>query len=223
VKVVLFGATGMVGQGVLRQCLADAGVTAVLAVGRRPTGLRHPKLREIRHGDMLDLTAIESELGGYDACLFCLGISSVGLTEAQYARVTHDITLTAARTLLRLAPGMSFVYVSAAGSDGTERGRIMWARVRGRTENELLRLPFGHVHCVRLAGLMPLHGIRPRVGWIHGLVLLLWPALRIGRAVSPALVTDSDEFGRAMLALARGRPAPPVVESRDIAALAGAG
>ncbi len=220
-KILLFGATGMVGQGVLREALLDPQVEAVLSVGRSPAGQRHPKLREILHPDLGDLTAIEAELAGHDACLFCLGISSVGLSEADYAQVTHDLTLAAARTLARLDPGMVFVYLSAAGSDRTEQGRGMWARVRGRTENALFRLPFARVHAVRLAGIRPMHGIRSRTPYVDRFYRLLSPVLPLLQAVFPAIMTSTEEFGRAMLALAKGRDgAPPVIEGRDIAALA---
>src|ERR1700709_793018 len=141
-KVILFGATGMVGQGVLRECLLDADVESVLAVGRSATGQTNPKLREIVHADFLDYSAIESQLAGFDACFFCLGVTSSGKTEADYAHLPYDITLTAAVTLGRLNPSMTFVYVSGAGTDCTEKGGSMWARVKGRTENALLKLPF---------------------------------------------------------------------------------
>jgi uncharacterized protein YbjT (DUF2867 family) len=132
----------MVGQGVLRECLLDPTVGTVLSIGRSITGQTHAKLREIVQRDLLGLSTIESELTGFDACFFCLGVSSAGMTEAAYRHVTFDITLAVAQTLARLNPGMTFVYVSAAGADRSERGRIMWARVRGQTENALLRLPF---------------------------------------------------------------------------------
>jgi uncharacterized protein YbjT (DUF2867 family) len=133
-KVILFGATGMVGQGVLRECLLEAGIESVLAVGRSPTGQRHAKLREILRDDFLDYSAIESELTGHDACFFCLGVSSVGMSEERYRHLTYDITLAAASTLAKLNPRMVFVYVTGRGTDSTERGPLMWARVKGKTE-----------------------------------------------------------------------------------------
>jgi uncharacterized protein YbjT (DUF2867 family) len=141
-NVILFGATGMVGQGVLRECLLDPRVQTVLSVGRNATGQTHTKLREIVHRHLLDLSTIESRLTGFDACFFCLGVSSAGMTEQDYRRVTFDITLTVARTLAVHNPSMIFIYVSGAGTDSSERGRSMWARVKGQTENALLRLPF---------------------------------------------------------------------------------
>ena len=157
-KVILFGATGMVGQGVLRECLLDPTVDAVLTVGRSPTGQRHAKLREITHADFGDYSAIEDDLRGYDACFFCLGVSSVGLSEADYHRVTYEYTLAAARTLVRLNPGLTFVYVSGQGTDSTEKGRTMWARVKGRTENELLKMPFKGAYMFRPGYIQPVKG-----------------------------------------------------------------
>ena len=138
-KVILFGATGMVGQGSLRECLLDPGIESVLAVGRSPIAQRHPKLREILRDSFLDYSAIESQLTGYDACFFCLGVSSVGMSEERYRHLTYDITLAAATALARLNPQMVFVYVSGQGTDSTEQGRLMWARVKGKTENDLLQ------------------------------------------------------------------------------------
>ena len=161
-KVILFGATGMVGQGVLRECLLDPGIETVLAVGRSPTGERQAKLREVVHKDFTDFSAIEPQLTGYDACFFCLGVSSVGMEEERYRHLTYDITLAAAKTLSRLNPQMVFVYVTGRGTDSTEQGRLMWARVKGKTENDLLKLPFRAAYMFRPAGIQPLHGIRSR-------------------------------------------------------------
>jgi uncharacterized protein YbjT (DUF2867 family) len=158
-KVIIFGATGMVGQGVLRECLLDPDVRRVLSIGRSATGQRHEKLRELIRADLLDYSAIENELRGYDACFFCLGITSLGLSEEQYRRVTYDITMAAAKALARLNPDMTFVYVTGAGTDITEHGRTMWARVKGETENALLRLPFRAAYMFRPAAIQPLYGI----------------------------------------------------------------
>src|SRR5580698_3602450 len=160
-NVLLFGATGMVGQGVLRECLLDSGVESVVSIGRSATGVHsasgvsNPKLREIVHADLADYSTIESQLTGFDACFFCLGISSTGLTEEQYSRITYDITLRAAETLARLNTGMTFVYVSGAGTDSSEHGRTMWARVKGRTENALLRMPFRAAYMFRPGVIQP--------------------------------------------------------------------
>ncbi|MGA7649334.1 MAG: NAD(P)H-binding protein, partial [Thermoplasmata archaeon] len=161
-KVILFGATGMVGQGVLRECLLDPQVESVLSVGRSATGQQHPKLHEVVRGSLADLASIEDQLRGYDACFFCLGMSSAGMSEDDYRRVTHDLTVAAGQTLARLDPWMTFIYVSGAGTDSTEHGRSMWARVKGRTENELLRMPFRAAYMFRPGVIRPLHGIRSK-------------------------------------------------------------
>src|SRR5665213_2006841 len=140
-KVVLFGATGMVGQGVLRECLLDPTVQSVRVVGRSPTGQQNPKLRELIHRDFTNFTPIESELSGYDACFFCLGVTSIGLDEPTYRHLTYDITMAAA-TLAKLNPGMTFIYVTGRSTDSSEQGSQMWARVKGKTENDLFKLPF---------------------------------------------------------------------------------
>mgnify|MGYP001964798300 FL=1 len=155
-KILIFGATGMVGQGVLRECLLDPDVTQVLVLGRNPTGQQHPKLREIIHPNLYDYSNIEAELTGMDACFYCLGVSSVGMKEDDYARISYDMTLAAATVLARLNPNMVFTYVSGAGTDSSEQGAIMWARVKGKTENALLRLPL-RAYMFRPGIIQPLH------------------------------------------------------------------
>jgi uncharacterized protein YbjT (DUF2867 family) len=215
-KVILFGATGMVGQGCLRECLLDTGVASVLAVGRSPTGQRHAKLREIVHDNFLDFSAIESELAGYDACFFCLGVSSVGMDEERYRHLTYDITLAAARTLAKLNPQMVFIYVTGAGTDRTEQGRVMWARIKGKTENDLLKLPFKAAYMFRPAGIQPLHGIRSKTGWVQALYVVAAPLLSLLRRVAPKYMTTSEQVGRAMIKVARDGYPRPVLESEDI-------
>jgi uncharacterized protein YbjT (DUF2867 family) len=215
-KVILFGATGMVGQGVLRECLLDADVETVLAIGRSPTGQRHAKLREIVHGDFLDYSAIEAELTGYDACFFCLGVSSVGMNEERYRHLTYDITLAAARTLARLNPQMVFVYVTGRGTDSTEKGGLMWARVKGKTENDLLKLPFKAAYMFRPAGIQPLHGIRSKTGWVQAIYVGAAPLLSLLNRVAPNYMTTTEQVGRAMIRVARDGFPRPVLESEDI-------
>jgi uncharacterized protein YbjT (DUF2867 family) len=215
-KVILFGATGMVGQGVLRECLLDADVESVLAVGRSPTGQRHAKLREIVHDNFTDYSAIESELSGYDACFFCLGVSSVGMNEERYRHLTYDITLAAATTLARLNPGMVFTYVTGRGTDSTERGSLMWARVKGKTENDLLELPFKAAYMFRPAGIQPLHGVRSKVAWIQAIYLGTAPLLSLLNRIAPKYMTTSEQLGRAMIKVAREGYPKPVLESEDI-------
>jgi len=215
-KVILFGATGMVGQGVLRECLLDPKVEAVLAVGRSPTGQRHAKLREIVHQDFLDYSAIESQLAGFDACFFCLGVSSVGMNEERYRHLTYDITLAAARTLAKLNPRMVFVYVSGRGTDSTERGNLMWARVKGKTENDLLELPFKAAYMFRPAGIQPLHGIRSKTAWVQAIYVGAAPLLSLLNRVAPNYMTTTEQVGRAMIKVAREGYPKPVLESADI-------
>ena len=219
-KVILFGSTGMIGQGALRACLEDPSVEAVLAPVRAPTGQSDPKLTEIVVPDFLDLSAFATPFAGYDTCLFCLGTSSAGMSEAQYRHVTHAITLCAATLLARLNPNMSFVYVSAAGTDSSESSRIMWARVRGGTENALMRLPFRAVYAVRPGVIRPLHGIRSRTPWIDRLYGVLGPVLPALQRRLPAYITDTEQLARAMLALARSGSRSRIVEHRDLATLA---
>lgn len=218
-KVVLFGATGMVGQGVLRECLLDAEVETVLSIGRSLTGQRDPKLLEIVHGDFLDFSSIESQLSGFDACFFCLGVTSAGMTEADYRRVTFDITLAAAGTLARLNPAMTFIYVTGAGTDSSGRGRVMWARVKGETENALLRLPFRRAVMFRPAAIVPMHGITSKTRWyrlLYALTRPLWPSLL---ATFPQWVTTTEQIGRGMIVVAREGAPKHVLETRDINAL----
>jgi uncharacterized protein YbjT (DUF2867 family) len=181
-KVILFGATGMVGQGVLRECLLDPEVSEVIAVGRSSTGQTPAKLRELVRADLFDLSGLESELGGADACFFCLGVSSVGMKEPDYRRVTFDLTLAVARTLARLNPALTFIYVSGTGNDSSEHGRRMWARVKGETENALLRLPFKAAVMFRPGAIVPLHGITSKTRLYRVLLALvrpLWPLVRL--------------------------------------------
>ena len=215
-KVILFGATGMVGHGVLRECLLDGGVESVLVVGRSPTGQRHAKLREIVHDDFLDYSAIESGLAGYDACFFCLGVSSVGINEERYRHLTYDITLAAARTLARLNPQMVFVYVTGRGTDATEKGSLMWARVKGKTENDLLELPFKAAYMFRPAGIQPLHGIRSKTAWVQAIYVGAAPLLSLLNRVAPKYMTTTEQVGRAMIKVARDGFPRPVLESEDI-------
>src|SRR5258708_3518030 len=161
-RVILFGASGMVGLGVLRECLRDPDVRDVLSIVRKATGTRDPKLRELEHDDFSDFSTAEPALEGFDACFFCLSVSVAGLTEEQYRHVTYDIAMAAATTLARLNPQMTFIYVSGAGTDSSEHGRSMWARVKGKTENDLLKLPFKAAYMFRPAVIQPLHGIRSR-------------------------------------------------------------
>jgi uncharacterized protein YbjT (DUF2867 family) len=216
VKVIIFGATGMVGRGVLRECLVDDRVTAVLTVGRAPTGLVHGKLREITHADLLDLAPIEGDISGFDACFFCLGVSSAGMSEKDYRRVTYDYTLSAGTTLARLNPSSTFVYVSGAGTDAN--GRAMWARVKGQTENALLALPF-QAYMFRPGYIQPLHGITSRTRWYRLAYAVGRPLYPMLRRLFPSAVTTTERIGQAMITVAvRGAP-KRVLGPADINAL----
>lgn len=215
-KVILFGATGMVGQGVLRECLLDPDVEEVLSIGRSATGQRHPKLRELVHSDFLDFTAIESQLSGFDACFFCLGVSSAGMKEADYRRVTYAYPIAAARVLSRLNPGMTFVYISGMGTDSSEKGRTMWARVKGEAENALLRMPFKAAYMFRPAVIVPMHGIKSRTALYRVPYMLLGPVLPLLKAAFPRYVTTTEVLGRAMIKAARQGAPKAVLESSDI-------
>jgi uncharacterized protein YbjT (DUF2867 family) len=209
----------MVGQGVLRECLLDPAVENVLAVGRSPTGQQHAKLREIVHGDFMDYSAIESRLAGYDACFFCLGVSSVGMDEERYRHLTYDITLAAATTLSRLNPGMVFTYVTGRSTDSTEQGPMMWARVKGKTENDLLKLPFKAAYMFRPAGIQPLHGIKSKTAWVQAIYVAAGPLLTLLNRTSPKFMTTTEQLGRAMIKVARDGYPKPVLESEDINAI----
>ena len=215
-KVLLFGATGMVGQGVLRECLRDPDVERVTSIVRAPSGAADPKLREIVHRDFYDWSALESELRGFDACFFCLGVSSAGMSEADYTRVTYDLTIGVAKILARQNPGMTFVYVSGLGTDSTEKGRSMWARVKGRTENALRALPFKAVFLFRPGFIQPLHGITSRTRLYRLAYVLAAPLTPIFRALAPGAVTTTEKVGRAMLAVAKRGAPTPFLENRDL-------
>jgi uncharacterized protein YbjT (DUF2867 family) len=218
VKVILFGGTGMVGQGVLRECLLDREVEGILVVGRTAIGRQHEKLREVIHKDFSDFSSIASELSGYDACFFCLGVSSVGMSEEQYRRVTYDITLSAASTLVQQNPDMTFIYVSGEGTDSSERGRTMWARVKGRTENALLDLRF-NAYMFRPGYIQPMHGVTSKTKWYrfaYALTAPLYPALK---RLFPRHVTTTEQIGRAMITIARLGAPKYVLDSRDINAI----
>ena len=215
-NVVLFGSTGMVGQGVLRECLLDSRVTRVVTVGRTPTGQVHAKLRELAVPDLFDLATIEAELGGLDACLFSAGVSAVRLSEATYSRVNHDLPLSVARTLLRLNPALTFVYVSGKGTDATERGRVMWARVKGRTENALRRLPFKATYMFRPALIVPMHGIKSRTTLYRIFYTLVGPILPLVGRLAPAYVTTTERLARAMITVAAEGVPTYVLEPADI-------
>lgn len=217
-NVILFGATGMIGQGVLRECLLDEEVERVLAVGRRGTGKQHEKLHEVLHEDFSDFSAIEGHLAGYDACFFCLGVSSAGMSEKDYRRVTYDVTLAAAKTLMKLNPGMTFIYVSGTGTDSSERGRTMWARVKGETEYALLKLPFKAAYMFRPAFIQPRHGIVSRTRIYRVLYAVMGPLYPLWKTLIPKYVTTTEQLGLAMIHVAKHGAPKRILENADITA-----
>ena len=218
-NVILFGATGMVGQGVLRECLLDPDIQQVLALGRSATGQQHTKLRELTVPDLMDLTTVEHQLTGYDACFFCTGVSSAGMTEETFTHLTYDLTLSVAQTLARLNPTMTFLYVSGAGTDSSEKGRSMWARVKGRTENALLRLPFRSAYMFRPGFIQPLHGIRSKTRLYQFLYDVLAPIQPLLKGRLPKYITTTEQLGRAMITVAKDGYPKPILESLDINAI----
>jgi uncharacterized protein YbjT (DUF2867 family) len=221
-KVVLYGATGMVGQGVLRECLLDPDVTAVVTVGRSGTGQQHPKLHEIVQADLTNTAALEDQIANFDACFFCLGVSSAGMSEADYRKITYDLTLAVARGLLPRNPGMIFVYVSGAGTDSTERGRTMWARVKGATENALFAVPFKAAYMFRPGYIQPMHGVVSRTPLYRALYAMMGPLYPVLNGLFPKYVTTTERVGRAMIAVARRGDPRRLLENRAINEIAAA-
>lgn len=215
-KVLIFGATGMVGQGVLRECLLDPEVSRVVTVGRAATGQKHPKLRELVARDLFDLSPLASQLEGFDACFFTLGTTAAGKSEAEYSRISYDLTLSIARALLPLNPEMTFIYVSGAGTDSSEHGRVMWARVKGRTENALLAFGFKGAYMFRPGLIVPMHGITSRTKLYRVLYRIMSPIVPLIRAAFPDSVTTTERVGRAMLAVARNGYKKQLLDPVDI-------
>ena len=217
-KVVLFGATGMIGKGVLLEALDHDAVSEVLCIGRRKVDVTHDKLRQIEHADFTDFSALAGELSGLDACFWCLGISSAGMDEARYTEITHAYTMAAARVLHAASPKLCFCFVSGAGTDATERGRSMWARVKGKTENDLKKVGFRELVIFRPAFIRPMRGVGSRTALyrvLYAVIGFLGPAFR-----ALGLATSTVEMGRAMLAAAHGRAEQQILDSRGINDLA---
>jgi uncharacterized protein YbjT (DUF2867 family) len=206
----------MIGQGVLRECLLDPDIERVVAVGRSSVGNAHPKLKNVVAKDLFDLSAVEQELTDLDVCFFCLGVTSAGMSEQSYTRITHDLTVSIAETLLRLNPRMGFVFVSGASTDSTERGRIMWARVKGKAENAVLRMPFKWAYMFRPAFIQPMHGIKSRTALYRIPYTLMSPLTPFLRRAFPNAVTTTEILGRAMINVAKNGYPKPILETKDI-------
>ena len=215
-RVLIFGASGMVGSAVLDTCLREPSVASVLSVGRSPSGFSHPKLTEILHRDLFDLSPLESRLSGLDACFFTVGTSIAGKSEAQYEHLTYNLTLYVANYLLEFNPGISFTYVTGAGADASAKGRVAWARIKGRTENDLLALPFGHAGMFRLGALVPLKGHPSKVGLYRAFYAPLSPVLPFLARLFPGWITTPRILGRAMIRVAQGKSHLQRLEPQDI-------
>jgi uncharacterized protein YbjT (DUF2867 family) len=216
VKVILFGATGMVGAGVLAECLEDARVRSVLIVGRSTSGVGHPKVRERLREDLFHYRDLLPELGGHDACFFCVGVSSLGMDEAAYTRISYDLTIAAAEAVAAASPGLTFCYVSGEGTDRTGEGRAMWARVKGRTENRLLEMEGLDAYMFRPGYIQPRKGIRSKTRVYRTLYAALSPFYPVLRRLAPSHVTTTENVGRAMIEIAASGYGARILENRDI-------
>jgi uncharacterized protein YbjT (DUF2867 family) len=214
-KVIITGSTGMVGKGVLLECIDSPDVEQILIINRSPVGISHPKVKEIIHKDFFDWSAIRQHLGGYDACFFCMGVSSVGMKDPDYTRMTYDLTLGLARELLPLNPNMTFCYVSGAGTDSSEQGRSMWARVKGKTENDLLALGFKDAYMFRPGFIQPMRGIKSKTPLYQGIYNMISPLYGLLRRM-PRYVTTTVILGKAMIGVALHGYRSKVLESLDI-------
>jgi len=219
-KVIIFGATGMIGQGVLRECLLDPGVESVLTIGRRATGQEHAKLHELVLDDLHDYSSVREKLAGFDACYFCLGVASAGMKEDAYRRVTRDIPAAAGAALVALNPGMTFILVSGRSTDSTEKGPIMWARVKGAAENAIFALPFKGKYAFRPGFIQPKHGIQSRTALYRIAYIVFAPFMPAMRALFPNSVSTTERIGRAMLNVTRRGYPKPILETADIEAAA---
>ncbi len=215
-KVIIFGATGMIGSGVLQECLDDPAIRSALVLGRSTCGVQHEKLREIIHPDFFDYSEIEEELEGFDACFFCLGVSAAGMSEEDYHRLTYQLTMAVAETLVALNPEMTFCYVSGQGTDSTEGGRFMWARVKGKTENHLLRLPFKAAYMFRPGFLQPMRGVRSKTRLYQAMYTLAGPIYPLLKRLFPKQLTTSQRLGRAMIRIAASGYQKSIIDIPDI-------
>jgi len=220
VRILLFGATGMVGAGALLECLADPRVSGIISVSRTPTGRSHPKLREVLHTDFFAYEGLRAEFGECDACLFCLGVSVLGLSEADYTHLTYDLTLAAAQALLAANSRATFCYVSGVGTDSTEKGRSMWARVKGRTENALLAMPFKASFMFRPGFIQPMKGVRSKTAWYQAIYSIAAPVYPVLHRLFPQTSTTTEALGRAMIEVAANGYARQILYSGDINTLA---
>lgn len=220
IKAIITGSTGMVGKGVLLECLDSPKVESVLVINRKPVGIKHEKLKEIIHADFYDLSNIEEQLKGYNACYFCLGVSSFRMSEADYTKVTHDLTIHFAETVLRMNPGMTFTYVSGVGTDSSEKSRTMWARVKGKTENDLLAMPFKAAYMFRPGFIQPMKGIKSATKLYNAIYVVFKPLYPLLKTISPNGVTSTVQLGLAMINVTLEGHEKKVLQAKEINELA---
>ncbi len=219
-RAVIFGASGMVGQSLLRECLLDSNIESVLTVGRSRLEATQRKHRHLTHANFLDFTPLQEQFNGLDVCFYCLGIASAGLSEEEYKTITCDYTIAATKSLINANPSITFIFISGAGADSSESGRIMWARIKGKTENTLFAMPFKAVYAIRPAFIQPLHGITSRTRLYRALYRVFWPLIPLIRLLAPNSVITTQALGKVMLRIARDGAPKRLLESRDIVALA---
>ena len=215
IKVIITGSTGMVGKGLLLECLNNEKVESVLIINRKPVGIVHNKLIEVLHQDMYDLSAIQDQLSDYDVCYFCLGVSAVGLSEQEYKKITYDLTLSFAQTVLVTSPNITFCYISGAGTDSTEKGNTMWARVKGKTENDLLSLGFKKAYMFRPGYIQPMNDIKSKTAAYNFIYTITSPIYFLLKKL-PKYVTSTNQMSTAMINIAAIKPDIGVLESKDI-------
>ena len=220
IKAIITGSTGMVGKGILLECLDSPKVESVLVINRKPVGIKHEKLKEIIHADFYDLSNIEEQLMGYNACYFCLGVSSFRMSEADYTKVTHDLTIHFAETVLRMNPGMTFTYVSGVGTDSSEKSRTMWARVKGKTENDLLAMPFKAAYMFRPGFIQPMKGIKSATKLYNAIYVVFKPLYPLLKTISPNGVTSTVQLGLAMINVTLEGHEKKVLQAKEINELA---
>ena len=219
IKAIILGTTGMVGEGVLHEALHHPDVASILVINRKPCGVTHHRLKEIIHQDFYNISEIEDQLSGYNACYFCLGVSSIGMKEEEYQRVTYHLTLNFANTLLKINPEMVFCYVSGSGTDSSEKGRIMWARIKGKTENDLLSLPFKDAYMFRPGYIQPIRGLKNT----YKIYKVISPFYAVLKVIFPKYVVTLRELGLAMINVVLNESKIKILECEDIRSIAGAG
>ena len=219
-KVILTGATGMVGKGVLLECLEYPDIEEVLSISRRSLAFEHPKLKELIHADFSEFASVAKKLKGFHACFACMGVSSAGMKEAEYSRMTYDYTMALARELYQLNPGITFIYVSGQGTDSSENGRSMWARVKGKTENDLLKLGFQKAFMFRPGAIIPVKGVQPSSKLYRILINNLTWLLKLIQKIRPDSVVNSAQIGQAMIQVSRHAYSKNILDPKDIQLLA---